>query len=88
MLKLLLDNFKLLRVCKGVLRFDNLLELVTKAGTLFCVKFNLDFTLAQARRPNISLQSFDLVPNHRLFMLQIFDLTLEIDYEMCLGVET
>ena len=45
LLEFLLNNFQLLWVSKGILRFDDLFKLGTKSNALVHVKFYLDFSL-------------------------------------------
>ena len=76
LLEFLFDYLELLRVCKGILRADDFLELVAQTGTFLHIEldFNLNFLLASAAY--VTFQCLDFVQTALVFALSLLDLSL------------
>ena len=61
LLKLFLDDFELLRISKGILRSNDLLELVSQTHALFTIMFEFNLKLLLACAANVALQIINLV---------------------------
>lgn len=78
LLEFLFNYLKLLRVSEGILRADNLFELVAQAGTFFHVEldFNLNFLLASTAY--ITLQCLYFIKTTLVFVLSFLNFSLQI----------
>ena len=82
LLEFLLDYFEFLWVCKRILGTNDFFKLMSHASALFHVKFHLNFHFLLSCASDVSFESLNLVTAPLILVLQVFNLSLQIDYEV------
>ena len=84
MLELLFNYLQFLWICKGILRLDYLLQLMTKSRTLLDIELHLHFHLLLARASNVSSQSLNLLIAFGALYIKFTDFSFQIHDEVSL----
>ena len=80
--ELFLYYFELARVSESILRLHHVLELASQTDTFFTIKLYLNLEFSLPSGPNVSFESFNLVLSELDLVLQIADLSLQIDLKV------
>ena len=82
LLKLLFNDFKLLRVSKGVLAFDNFFKLMPEPCTFLHIQFDFDFNFRESCAADISFKGIPLLVATLFLSLELLNFTFQIYYQV------